>query len=116
MLYPKLIPTHRDTFILVEDYEVSCDLRRFVIPKGFETNGADIHRVFWFIIHPFKPKYLHAVVAHDYICKEMGTYVADDVFEELLYKVDRGVVPRIMVGAMKLWHKVKLCKRRSDGQ
>jgi hypothetical protein len=116
MKYPKLVSTRNDTFVLAEEYVVDCRLHTFVIPEGFETNGADIPRVFWSIVHPFKPKYLHAVVAHDYVCMEMGTYVADDVFEELLYRVDRGVVPRIMVGAMRLWHKVKLCKRRNGGQ
>lgn len=85
---------------------------RFTVPKGFETNGADIPRVFWLIVHPFKPKYLHAVVAHDYMCSQMGTYEADRVFEDLVYMVDKGMVPKIMVFSMKLWHRIKLCKRK----
>lgn len=118
MQNPKLISTQRDTFILVEDYEVVSGVYRFTVPKGFETNGADIPRVFWFIVHPFKPKYLHAVVAHDYLCRhrQVGTREADSVFEELVCRVDEGIVPKIMVFSMKLWHKIKLCKRRSDAQ
>ena len=32
--------------------------------------GANVHRLFWSIIPPFKSKYLPAVIVHDYLCKE----------------------------------------------
>jgi len=38
------------------------------IPAGYRTNGADIPRLFWRFYPPFSPRYMRAVVAHDYLC------------------------------------------------
>jgi|694.fasta_scaffold12236_15 hypothetical protein len=38
-------------------------------PKGSETDGASIPRIFWTFGHPFEPPYRAAAVLHDYECR-----------------------------------------------
>jgi len=78
-----------------------------VVPYGYKTNGANIPRIFWFIVPPFKPKYLPAVVFHDYL-SDLGDYsLADRVFEELLLNIEDSIVTRSMICAVKIYHKLR---------
>ena len=54
------------------------------MPKGFITNGADIHRVFWSFYPPNKSDYFPAVVVHDYLCCIKEYEKADRYFKEIL--------------------------------
>lgn len=67
---------------------------RVRVPRGFESDGASVPRLFWRLIFPtIDPKALRASIAHDYIyrthpegwCKED----ADEMFYDLL--VEDGV-------------------------
>lgn len=61
-----LIPLENNTYEVARDFYFIG----ICIPEGYTTNGADIPRIFWSIYPPFKPKYLKAIVLHDYLCDE----------------------------------------------
>lgn len=50
------------------------------IPAGYQTNGANVPRAFWWLIEPNQSNIMPAVVAHDYLCD-----VADDSVKEEYY-------------------------------
>ena len=98
-----LSPTQDNRFIVLRQYEIE----NIVIPKGYKTNGANIPRILWCIVPPFKPKYLPAVVVHDYLCDNETYNLADDIFEKLLIKIEDNFITRTMVKAVRLYHKIK---------
>ena len=72
-------PIDKDKFRLYENYSY----KGICVPKGFITNGADIHRILWSIFPPNSPEYLSAVVLHDYLCANVSKYgyeMADKMF------------------------------------
>jgi len=96
-----------DNKYLIEQKIIYKDI---TIPKGYKTNGADVPRLFWSIIPPFKPKYLPAVIVHDYLC-DLEQYVkADKYFEEILLSIENSVTTKIMVKAVKFYHKIRYKK------
>ena len=96
-------PTHDNRFVLKEPYKVE----NILIPKGYKTNGANIPRVLWWFVPPFKPKYLPAVIVHDYLCDKEEYALADDLFEKLLMEIEDSFYTRIMVMAVRIYHKIK---------
>lgn len=101
MEYPKLQPTSDNRFILLEDYAV----KGVVIPKGYRTNGADVPRLFWVLIPPFKPKFLPAVIAHDYYCDKAEYDKADKLFKDILLEIEKSFITKAMVYSVKLYTK-----------
>ncbi|MEA3451268.1 MAG: DUF1353 domain-containing protein [Bacteroidota bacterium] len=78
--------------------------KHIVVNEGFITNGADIPRVFWSFSPPFKPKYLPAVVLHDYLC-ELGDFAyADKIFEEVLLLIEDSFSTKIIIKSVKLYN------------
>lgn len=63
---PILKPYDKDKFELTADYEY----KGIKIQAGYQTNGANIPRMFWSIFPPNSPEYLSAVVMHDWLCDE----------------------------------------------
>ena len=77
------------------------------VPIGYKTNGANVPRLFWSIIPPFKPKYLPAVIVHDYLC-DLEQYVkADKYFEEILLSIENSFITKNMVKAVSIYHKFR---------
>lgn len=107
MIYPILQPTKNNKLILIEDYIYGG----IVIRKGFETNGADIPRIFWNIIPPFKPKYLPAVIVHDYLIKiarnKDEIIYANSYFEKILLEIEDSLTTRTMIKAVNLYWKFR---------
>ena len=101
MYYPILIPTSSNTFTLLENY----NYKEIIVPRGYETNGADVPRIFWSIIPPFKPKYLPAVVVHDYLCSLKQYEKANCCFEEMLYEIEESILTIAMVKSVKFYTK-----------
>lgn len=97
----QLLPTKDNTFKLVESY--SCN--GVTVPAGYETNGADIPRVFWSYIPPNTPKYLPAIVVHDWLCDNHMYEYADSMFEEILLEIEDSSRTRIMVRSVKFYTK-----------
>lgn len=98
-----LTPLKKNNFLVVQDIV----MQGIKIPAGFVTNGANIPRLFWCIIPPFKPKYLRAVVLHDYLCDKEQYKLADILFKKELLSVENSLKTKIMVMAVKLYHKIK---------
>ena len=97
-------PTRDNKFIVTKPYRVNNNI---VVPQGYKTNGANIPRVFWWVIPPFKPKYLPAVVAHDFLCDKEQYKLADDVFESKLFSIEKSWRTKVMVMAVRLYHKIR---------
>jgi len=101
---PVIRPLPSNRFELVEPYLVD---ERWMVPAGYKTNGANIPRVFWVLIPPFWPKYLPAVIAHDYLCDLELYKEADDLFERLLFGIERSWKTKAMVYAVRLYHRLR---------
>ena len=98
-----LSPTVNNRFIVEKDF-IYKDV---LVPKGYPTNGANIPRLFWCLIPPFKPKYLPAVVLHDFLCDKEEYKKADEVFEEVLFEIEKSLETWVMSKAVKIYHKLK---------
>lgn len=67
------------------------DVCEFTIPKDYTWDGATIPRIFWRLIgSKTDSKFLIPSLIHDYLCEnhkavDYNRYLADKVFERLLY-------------------------------
>jgi hypothetical protein len=108
MIYPLLQPTNNNKFVLLEEYRY----RAVKIPIGYETNGADIPRPFWIIVPPFKPKFLPAVLVHDFLIEKAKSnediLIANNYFEEILLQIENSFKTKVMIRAVKFYWKVKI--------
>lgn len=94
MMYPKLLGTPYNTQELLEDYSYLTDGGDLlIIEKGYETNGADVPRLFWSIVPPFRPKYSPAYLVHDFLLSLSGGHIsaiktANNVWKEMMWKIE----------------------------
>jgi len=94
-----LTPNKDNTFTVLEAFIVGD----YEVPVGFKTNGADIPRIFWSYIAPNTPKYLPAIVIHDYLV-DLGMYEeADEVFKEVLLEIEDSFKTKLMVKSVKFY-------------
>jgi hypothetical protein len=105
--YPLVRATIGNRYMVEEDFKPVNSYQDILVPKNYLTNGADVPRIFWFLIPPFKPKYLAAVIVHDYLCDLDYYRLADDVFEEMLYRVEKSFKTRTMIFCVRLYHRYK---------
>ena len=108
--YPLLRPTTRDTFINVNDYT----LYGITVPAGYETNGASVPRIFWWIYPPNYPGRITAAMLHDYLTDNAYTkydfYRSDLVlYRALLDSGQPKITAKIFYIACRLYHIVKYC-------
>lgn len=118
---PILAPLSNGNYILTKSYKIRLDNGDLItIPKGYQTNGADIPRIFWRLYPPYAPEYMPAVLIHDYLCdKAIDEYAnkadlrekflyADNAFREILEKlnISKSKV-KLFYNAVRLWHKVR---------
>ena len=61
-------PYDRYKFEVIEPLSVNLDIIKFILPKGYTTDGASVPRVFWSLYPPYKPEWLTACVIHDFLC------------------------------------------------
>ncbi len=102
--YPKVQATSNNTFILLEAYKI----KGIEIPAGYQTNGADIPRIFWSIVPPNKPKYQSAIILHDYLCDKEEYKKADRLMKQVLFEIDgQNIITVGMSLAVKLYHKIR---------
>lgn len=83
---PVLKPYSKDRFELVEE----CRYKDIIVNVGYQTNGANIPRIFWSLFPPNSPEYLSAVVVHDYMCAKKKIYgyeLADKLFYQAVISV-----------------------------
>jgi len=100
----KVSPKHSFVFILLEELKYD----KYIVPKGFITDGASVPRIFWSFFPPNRTDYMPAVILHDYLT-DQGLYEeADKVFDEILDFLEVGLWTRNwLVGSVKLYHKIK---------
>jgi hypothetical protein len=106
MKLPKLEPQSDNTFILLENYEILG----IWIPAGFKTNGSNIPRLLWWWIPPFKPKYLPAVILHDWLTRddtEVQFSYANNKFKEALQLIEKSIYTTSMYKAVELYRILK---------
>ena len=101
--YPKVQPTINNKYVLLEHYQVE----NIKVPKGYETNGADVPKLFWWFVPPFKPKFLPAIIIHDYLCEKEKYKLADNLFESTLFTIEKSFVTKTMVIFVRIYHKIK---------
>ena len=98
----KVSPTLDGNLIVLED----ITYKNVTVPKGFPFNGANVPRMLWIFVSPFKPVNLVPVVFHDYLCSIKDYDLADEYFDELLDLVDEEVFKDVMVKAVDLYNKL----------
>jgi hypothetical protein len=98
----KVQPLASHKFKLLEDFTYGD----VVVPKYYETNGADVPRLLWSIFPPNRSDYLPAVILHDYLCDLKLYKKADDYFESCLLElgVDKSDI-KYLVAGVRLYHK-----------
>ncbi len=103
IVYPILCPNNDNKYVNKSPFEY----KDCIVPEGYITNGANIPRIFWSIVPPFKPKYMHAVLIHDYLCDKEQYKKADEYFKELLFAAEYSFITYTMVMLVKIYHKLK---------
>ena len=104
MKYPKLIATPNNTLIVIEDYAIDG----VVIPKGFETDGLTLKiRLLRLIVDKYSPKFSPFFVVHDWFCSRNNYKQADDVGSKILFEIEDSWRTRIMMRAVRLYHRLK---------
>jgi hypothetical protein len=101
--FPSVKGTIDNTLVLEKNYQV----KNIRVPKGEESNGANVPRIFWCLIPPFKPKYQPAYIVHDYLCNREKCSLADKIFSEVLLEIEDSWATKSMIFAVKLYHKIK---------
>ena len=116
-----LAPLSNGNYILTKSYKIRLDNGDLItVPKGYQTNGADIPRIFWRLYPPYSPEYMPAVVIHDYLCdKAVETakdkkdlqalfLYADNAFREILEKLNiKQSKVKTFYNAVRFWHKLR---------
>lgn len=106
-------------YLVIKPYCVQLNSGDLIhIDSGYQTNGADIPRLFWRLYQPYSPLYMPAVVLHDFLC-DRAIYefanksdlqdkflYADNAFREILERlgISKSKV-NIFYNAVRLWHK-----------
>lgn len=118
---PVLSPLSNGNYLLTRGYKIKLNNGDLIaIEKGYQTNGADIPRLFWRLYPPYAPEYMPAVLIHDYLCdkaietannkKELQEkfLYADNAFREILEKlnISKSKV-KVFYNAVRFWHKVR---------
>ena len=116
-----LAPLSNGNYILTKSYKIRLDNGDLItVPKGYQTNGADIPRLFWRLYPPYSPEYMPAVVIHDFLCdkaietakdkkdlQDLFLY-ADNAFREILEKLNiKQSKVKTFYNAVRFWHRVR---------
>jgi hypothetical protein len=79
--------------------------RDITIPIGYKTDGISYKfRLIGIFINRFDPRYIEAVLVHDYLTDKNEWDKANRYFEELLPNT---VTSELMIDAVKLYSKIK---------
>ena len=118
---PVLSPLSNGNYVLTRGYKIKLNNGDLIqIERGYQTNGADIPRLFWRLYPPYAPEYMPAVLIHDFLCdkaietakdkKELQEkfLYADNAFREILEKlnISKSKV-KVFYNAVRFWHKLR---------
>lgn len=87
----KLEKINKTQYVLLEDITRYALGKRFIIRKGFVTDGASIPKSLWWLVgSPFTGNYTESAVIHDglYASHLLPKEIADDVFLALMKQDD----------------------------
>ena len=114
---PILSPLRNGCYLLQRDYDIKLQNGDLIhIDKGYQTNGADIPRIFWRLYPPYSPEYMPAVLVHDYLCdvamqqenRDDAFLDADNAFLDVLTQLNVNKIKRIIFyNAVRAWHKLR---------
>jgi len=76
--------------------------RVFVVPAGFETDGASVPRAAWWLYPPFGGDYDRAAVVHDYLYSRAEAFVGADHGHLSRGEVDRLFLEMMTVDGFRL--------------
>ncbi len=100
----KFRATSKGKYKLTEDFNYG----NIKIRKDYETNGANIPRIFWILIPPFRPDLLPAIFLHDYLTDREEYLEADRLFKRILEDMEvKKYERRVLVGSVKAYHWVR---------
>ena len=116
---------NRFPFVCLNQIEVTIkykeNIYKFPIPKGYRWDGATIPRMFWRLIgSKTDPRFLIPSMVHDILCENKhyvnyNRYLADKVFERLLYIADVPAFTRwLMFHSVDNFQKFNKWKKESD--
>ena len=112
MIINILVSPTANGYIVKESYTF-C---KVTVPAGYETNGADIPRILWSLFPPFKPKYLPAIILHDYLCdiansNKLAYKLADEKLKEGMQLLGTNKFTQsCFYLSCRLYHKIKYRK------
>jgi hypothetical protein len=67
---PLLRRAPKGQYALAEPLRAWVTGRRFIVPAGFQTDGASIPPLCWLLVgHPYSPSSLRAAILHDWQCR-----------------------------------------------
>lgn len=112
-------------FISLQQIEVTIKYKnntyKFTIPRGYRWDGATIPRIFWRLVGAkTDPRFLIPSMIHDVLCENKhyvnyDRYLADKVFERLLYVANVPAFTRwLMFHSVDNFQKFNNWKKESD--
>lgn len=88
-----------------------------IIPPGYITNGANIPRMFWWLIEPNQSDIMPAIILHDYLCDVADGTIkatpitfrdADVALKNNLYKLNqRKWKIYLIYGGVRTYHYIR---------
>lgn len=83
--------------------------KKYVVPKGFETDGASIPRIAWWFCHPMDGNHAKPSVLHDYLCETSYNQPhTDKIFLEAMEANGVGWLKRtVMFNSVRLYQILK---------
>lgn len=86
-------------YVLCKDFRY----KDVVVPKGYLTDGISYKfRLVGIFLNKFDPRYIKAVIVHDYLTDNGDWEKANQYFEELLPK---STTSKVMVKSVKIYYK-----------
>lgn len=130
---PHLVHVHgRVHQVTRQGVYVAADGAHYVIPRGFETDGASVPRPLWWLYPPFGQDYEPAAILHDYLYAHAEQYPgsdqghlsrgeADALFLEAMaalgYRASgrRVIHAAVRAGGWKAWNRYRADAREGAG-
>ncbi len=78
-------------FALLARFRYLSSLGEVVVPRGFETDGASVPRMFWALFDPISSDFFPAAVIHDFLYSKFNDEYtreeADFIFLEAMFNL-----------------------------
>ncbi|PAF46347.1 hypothetical protein BKH46_07710 [Helicobacter sp. 12S02634-8] len=109
---------HKDKMlvILLEPIAYTTKAGEYIlIPKGFESDGGSIPKIFWWLLSPFE-NYSKCCILHDYLCTQfhqgkLTRSYCDKIFLEAMESINIKKSTRLALYlAVRLYAKIKRYK------